>query len=266
MPAIDAHCHLADSAFCEDLEDVVARAQASGVLSALCILTAGDADELGRALRVSEVWPGVRFAVGVHPHVAGRYAGRAAEVPDLVRAALEATPNVCAVGEVGLDYHYAFSPPDVQQEVFRCQVRLARERGLPVVVHTREAWDDTLAILREDGGGDLRGVFHCFSGDVAMAEAALDLGFYVSFAGIVTFPKAELVRDAARIVSLDRLLVETDAPYLAPAPKRGRRNEPAFVLHVIEAIARLRSERAERIGAATAQAFQTLFGAVGAES
>ncbi len=258
MRAIDSHCHLADAAFAADLDEVVARARAAGLAGALCIVTAGDAEEQSRAERVAAAWPEVRFAVGVHPHMAGRYAGRAAEVEAAVRAALDTLPGVAAIGEIGLDYHYDFSPRDVQRDVFRRQVRLARESGLPVVIHTREAWTDTLAILTEESREGLRGVFHCFSGDGPMVRAALDLGFYVSFAGLVTFPKAHAVGEAARLVPADRLLVETDAPYLAPVPRRGRRNEPAFLVHVIDTLAALRGESPDIIAAATLKNFQTL--------
>lgn len=256
---IDSHCHLADSAFDADLADVVSRAVAAGVDRGLCILTAGEPDEAERALRLAALWPEVRFAIGVHPHVAGRYAGRADQAIAIVREAIAATPQTRAVGEIGLDYHYDFAPRDVQREVFRQQVALARELKLPVVIHTREASDDTFAILVEEGRGDLTGVFHCFSGDVAMARAALDLGFHVSFAGIVTFPKAEGVREAARAVPAGRLLVETDAPYLAPVPYRGKRNEPAYVTHIVDALARTRGETPERVAAAVVRAFETLF-------
>ena len=256
---IDSHFHLADPAFDADRADVVSRAVAAGVHRGLCILTAGDPDEAERGRRLGALWPEVRFAIGVHPHVAGRYAGRADEAVTIVREAIAATPQVRAVGEIGLDYHYDFSPRDVQREVFRRQVALARELKLPVVIHTREATDDTFAILGEEGRGEVAGVFHCFSGDAAMARQALDLGFHVSFAGIVTFPKAEGVREAARVVPAERLLVETDAPYLAPVPYRGKRNEPAYVALTVDALARTRGEAPGRVAAAVASAFETLF-------
>src|SRR5262249_52036678 len=146
-----------------------------------------------------------------------------------VRAQIDATPSARAVGEIGLDYHYDFSPPPVQQAVFRAQVRLARERRLPVVVHTRDADADTLAVLREEGGGELRGVLHCFTGDAELARSGLALGFWLSLAGIITFPRAADLRATVRTVPLDRLLAETDSPFLAPVPHRGTRNEPARV-------------------------------------
>jgi TatD DNase family protein len=256
---IDSHCHLADAAFDPDLPEVISRAASAGVTQALCILTAGDTGEAERGRRVAALWPEARFAIGVHPHVAGQYAGRAEEADRIVRAAVAANPQARAVGEIGLDYHYDFSPRDVQREVFRRQVAFARDLRLPVVIHTREATADTFAILSEEGRGEVTGVFHCFSGDATMARQALDLGFYVSFAGIVTFPKAETVREAARLVPADRLLVETDAPYLAPVPYRGKRNEPAYVARTVDALARTRGETPEHIARAATGAFQALF-------
>ena len=256
---IDSHCHLADEAFEADLAEVVGRAREAGLRHALCVLAAGNAAEARRADRVSALWPELRFAAGVHPHEAGRFAEQPGNVVDVVRAALADRAGVRAIGEIGLDYHYDVAPRPVQQAVFGRQVALARELALPIVIHTREATDDTFAILREAGGGEVRGVFHCFSGDADMARAALDLGFYVSFAGVVTFPRAEDVRGAARIVPLDRLLVETDAPYLAPVPHRGQRNEPARVVHVVEAVARLRGEPPETIAAGAVAAYEALF-------
>jgi TatD DNase family protein len=256
---IDSHCHLADEAFDADLEAVIARAQQAGISGALCILAAGDEAEAGRAARVRACWDRVRFATGVHPHNAASFAGRAQDAPGVVRDH-GARFAACAVGEIGLDYHYDFSPPDVQREVFDAQVAFALEIDRPVIIHTREATDDTFAILRETGRGGLRGVFHCFTGDVDMARRALDIGFYVSFAGIVTFPKAETLRAAGRFVPTDRLLVETDSPYLAPVPLRGKRNEPAHVARVVEALALVRGEAVDAVGQQTRDNFERLFG------
>ena len=175
----------------------------------------------------------------------------------LVKEAAAAQKAV-AIGEIGLDYHYDFSPRDVQQEIFSAQVGLAAELGLPVVIHTREATEDTFRILRESAG--TRGVFHCFTGDREMARAALDIGFYLSFAGIVTFPKAAELREVARMVPADRLLVETDAPYLAPVPFRGKRNEPAHVARVVETLAELRGIGREPMAELVAGNFHALFG------
>ena len=218
---IDSHCHLADEAFQPDLTDAIARAKEAGVTEALCILSAGDEAEAVRARAVAGLWPSVRFAAGVHPHSAGGFAGRPEASVETTRAHAAAF-QACAIGEIGLDYHYDFAPRDVQQAVFAAQLGLARERGLPVIIHTREATDDTFAILK--GAGEIRGVFHCFTGDISMARRALDIGFYLSYAGIVTFPKASDLRDTVKIVPADRLLIETDSPYLAPVPHCGKRN------------------------------------------
>jgi len=265
---IDSHCHLAGEEFAGDLDAVVARAQAAGVTGALCILAAGDAAEAERAAAVRAAWPAVRFSVGIHPHQAGAFAGpihapetagQIAEAVEIVRRALD-DHGACAIGEIGLDYHYDFAPREAQQAIFGAQVRLAAERRLPIVIHTREAADDTFRILRDEGAG-VGGVFHCFTGDEAMARAALDAGFLVSFAGIVTFPGAGSIRDAARIVPSDRLLAETDAPFLAPVPFRGKRNEPAHVVRVIEALAEVRGVAAAELGATVSANFVSLFGA-----
>jgi TatD DNase family protein len=257
---IDSHCHLADETFAKDLDEVVARARAAGVERALVILEAGNANEVAQARRLEGIWPEARYAVGVHPHQAHQFAADAAGVEALVRAQLAATPLTRAIGEIGLDYHYDFSPREVQHAVFRVQVRLARELDRPVVIHTREADDDTLAILREDGGGAVRGVLHCFTGTPALADAGLNLGFYISLAGIITFPKAAALRETARAVPLDRLLTETDSPFLAPIPYRGKRNEPAHVVRVVETLAELHQIDAAAMAARTAANFHSLFG------
>jgi len=256
---IDSHCHLADEKFTSELEAVVTRARAAGLERALVILSAGDAREAEQARTVERLWPDVRVSIGVHPHTAHVFAGDPDRAAEEVRRQIVATPSARAVGEIGLDYHYDFSPRGVQQQVFRAQVRLARELQLPVVIHTREAAADTVAILKEEGGGDLRGVLHCFTGDEALARAGLDLGFCVSFAGIITFPKAGELRETARLVPLDRLLVETDSPYLAPTPYRGKRNEPAFVARVVAALAELHGVEAGQIARVTAANFHSLF-------
>jgi TatD DNase family protein len=255
---IDSHCHLAGQEFAADLEAVVARALDAGVTAAGCIVAAGDDAEAVQAAQVRKLWPGVRFAIGIHPHHAGEFAGALETAEATVRRGV-AQHQASAIGEVGLDYHYEFSPRDIQQELFALQVRIAREMSLPVVIHTREATDDTFRILRDAGAGQLRGVFHCFTGDRQMARAALDIGFHISFSGIVTFPKAEELREAARLVPADRLLVETDAPYLAPVPHRGKRNEPAFVTRVVETLAAVRAERAAELADEVTRNFEALF-------
>jgi TatD DNase family protein len=257
---VDSHCHLADPVFAGDLDDVVARAKHAGVERALVILAAGDADEAAQGARVARLWPEVCFGVGVHPHAAGAFAQDPSDSARVVREQFGATPGACAVGEVGLDYHYDFAPREVQRDVFRAQIRLARELDRPVIVHTREADADTIDILRAEGGGVLRGVLHCFTGGPELACAALGLGLHISLAGIITFPRAGELRQTARDIPLDRLLVETDSPFLAPVPHRGTRNEPAHVTRVVAAIAELHAVDPQQVAATTRAAFRHLFG------
>ena len=256
---IDSHCHLADEAFAADLDQVVTRARDGGLTSALCVLSAGDVRESAAAARVREAWPRVVFSTGVHPHNAGQFAGQPDKAAETVRAALKAEHGI-AIGEIGLDYHYDFSPRDVQRAVFAAQLALARDLSLPIIIHTREASVDTLGILRDQEPSHLRGVFHCFTGDAELARAALDLGFFISFSGIVTFPRATELREIVGSVPADRLLAETDSPYLAPTPHRGKRNEPAFVVRVIAEMASLRGVEAAALGAQLTRNFDALFG------
>ena len=256
---VDSHCHIAGSEFAADLDQVIERARAAGVERAFVVLAADDEPELRQAEEVRSRWSEVRFSIGVHPHNAGTFSSDPAEAARRVRKAIDAQPLARAVGEIGLDYHYDFSPRDVQQQVFREQIRLAHQLSRPIVIHTREADDDTLRILNEERGRDVGGVFHCFTGDRAMARRALDIGFHLSLAGIVTFPRAIELKEVARLVPLDRLLIETDSPYLSPVPHRGTRNEPARVARVAEVIAELRGERVEAITSATGKNFDRLF-------
>jgi TatD DNase family protein len=256
---IDSHCHLADETFASDLEQVIDRAKDAGIEGALVILEAGNLKEAAQAQRVEQLWPGVRFSIGVHPHQAHQFADDPERAATVVREQFAATPSARAVGEIGLDYHYDYSPRDVQHAVFRAQVRLARELQRPVVIHTRDADEDTIAILREEGGGDVRGVLHCFTGTDTLADAGLALGFYISLAGILTFPKAESLRQTARRVPLDRLLTETDSPFLAPVPYRGKRNEPAYVARVVATLAEMHQAPVGDMAQRTASNFHTLF-------
>ena len=260
MSVIDSHCHLADETFASDLEVVVARAREAGLERVMVILEAGNEQEALQARRLETLWPETRVSIGVHPHAAHQYAGDAERAAGAVRAQFAATPSARAIGEIGLDYHYDYSPRDVQQQVFRAQIRVARELNRPVVIHTREAEDDTIAILREEGQGDLRGVLHCFTGTPSLAANGLALGFYVSLAGIITFPKAAELRETARSVPLDRLLVETDSPFLAPVPYRGKRNEPAYVTQVAAALADLHGVTGGELARRTTANFHSLFG------
>lgn len=253
---IDSHCHLAGKEFSSDLDAVVSRAHQAGVARCLVILAADDDEEIEQAAAVSAAWPEVRFAVGVHPHTAHRFAAEPDQAAERVSTRLS-LPRVCAIGEIGLDYHYDFSPREVQHAVFRAQLRLARERRLPVVIHTREAEDDTLRVIREEGM-DI-GVFHCFSGDASAAARALATGFHVSIPGIATFPKAADLREAIKQIPADRLLIETDSPYLAPIPYRGKRNEPAYVARVLETVAEVREVDGAQLGARLITNFDMLF-------
>jgi TatD DNase family protein len=254
---IDTHCHIAGDEFVDDLVQVVARAQAAGVHEAICILDAANPAELDRVGTVRAAWPSVRFAAGLHPHHAA--AVTLDELERTVSSALEASSAV-ALGEIGLDYHYDFAPREVQRDVFGRQVAIAVQRELPVVIHTREADADTLEVLDTTGGGRARGVFHCFTGDQALADAAVARGFHVSFSGIVTFPRAEQLRAVAAAIPFDRWLVETDSPYLAPAPKRGGRNEPARVTSVLETVARVRGVSVEEAAAQAVANASAVFG------
>ncbi len=252
---IDSHCHLDMVEFDADRDAVVARAREAGVEE--MVLVGGVDADAGhqRALRVADSL-GFRATTGVHPHEA-RHATEA--VYDELRG-LAREGRIVAIGEVGLDFHYDHSPREVQREVFRRQIRLAREVGLPLVIHTREAEDETVAILEEEGARDAGGVVHCFTGGSFLAKAALGLGLHISFSGIVAFPRSAAIQEVARTIPIDRLLVETDAPYLAPPPHRGQRNEPAFVLEVAKAVARLRGVELSEVARASTENARGLFG------
>jgi TatD DNase family protein len=256
---VDSHAHLADEAFATDVEAVVQRARAAALEGVLCVVDASDREECERASRLLPLWDALRTTSGVHPHRAAPFAGRPGAAAGEADRRVQAEPRVRAIGEVGLDYHYDFAPRDVQREVFREQIRLACDRDLPLVIHTREADDDTIALLAREGKGKARGVFHCFSGDTRLAIRALDLGFHISFSGIVTFPRAGPVRDAAAVVPLDRMLVETDAPYLAPVPHRGQRNEPCRVVDIVRALAGIRGIGADTLASACLSNYRELF-------
>src|SRR5688500_11775036 len=240
--------------FDADRAEAVARARAAGVTTMLVV--GGIDEEHGhrRALRVAGEL-GLPASAGIHPHEA-RLATE--DTYDELRT-LAREGRIVALGELGLDFHYDHSPRDVQREVFRRQLRLARDVGLPVIVHTREADEDTVAILEHEEAEEIGGVIHCFTGSRELAERALVLGFCISFSGIVAFPRAEVIREVARTVPLERLLVETDAPFLAPPPHRGKRNEPAFVVEVARAVAALRGEAALDVGRAAAANFARAF-------
>jgi TatD DNase family protein len=262
---IDSHCHLENKRFDSDRADVFARAQAAGV-EALLAIGNGDGPGTGTldcAIQLAEQYPWAYATVGIHPHEAAL--ATQADFDELQQ--LAQNPKVLGWGEIGLDYYYDHSPRDVQQRVFVHQMELARVAKLPVIIHCRpsenseNAWDDTLRLLREHwSSSGLGGVLHCFTGSVEHAKTALDLGFIVSFAGNITYPKAQNIRDAANIVPLDRMFIETDSPYLAPIPYRGKRNEPEYVIEVAKTIAGLRGTSPEEIGVQTSRNFYEFFG------
>lgn len=256
MTLIDSHCHLDDKQFDADRDAVIRRAREAGVTTMIAIGTGDGPPDLEAGVRLAGQYDCMYATVGVHPHNAAQAEpDTAARLSGLLRH-----PKVVGLGEIGLDYHYDFSPRDRQREVFIAQLALAREARKPVIIHTREAWDDTESILREHWvPAGLPGVMHCFSGGPKEASASLDMGFFVSFSGIVTYPKATEIHEAAKLVPLDRLLVETDAPYLAPVPQRGRRNEPAFVVHTARRLAALRGEAEEALASAATANTRRLF-------
>ena len=231
---VDSHCHLDFPDFGGEVDDLVARARAAGVGILLTICTRPRL--AAESIAIAERHDGVRCAVGLHPHHVA--AEGMPDEDDLL--ALAAHPKVVGIGETGLDYHYDRSPRDLQQESFRRHIRASRRAGLPFIVHSRNADADTAKILREEAEGRVPGVMHCFSSTRELAEKSLELGLYISLSGIVTFRNSEELRGIVRDIPADRLLVETDAPFLAPVPKRGRRNEPAFVVHTAAEVARLK--------------------------
>jgi TatD DNase family protein len=237
---VDTHCHLHPEVFPEGVDPVVARARAAGVTRLVCI-GVGGASASAAAVRLARDNPFIVATVGVHPHDAAGFD----DALDQELRSLATADEVVAIGEVGLDHHYDASPRDAQDRVFAHFVALARELAKPLVIHTREAPRQTLELLSSEHARDVGGVIHCFSEDRTFARHALDLGFDISFSGIVTFKNAASVHDVARWVPADRILVETDSPYLAPVPLRGKRCEPAFVVHTAKRVAELRGMKPE---------------------
>ena len=238
---VDTHCHLYDTRGA-DIDDVVAAARAAGVTAMIDV--GCDAATTASAIAMATRFDDVYATAGLHPHEAVH--GVDSIVPFLT------DPHVVAIGECGLDYYYDHSPRDIQRAAFAAQIQLAHEHRLPLVVHTRDAWADTFDVLRAEGAPE-RLIFHCFTGGADEATACLDLGAFVSFSGIVTFKTATDVHDAARLCPLDRMLVETDSPYLAPVPHRGRTNQPAYVAHVAQFLADLRGLTTERVHVVTSE-------------
>jgi TatD DNase family protein len=259
MDLIDSHAHVDVSDFDTDRDAMLARAQAAGVVMMLAIGNGPEVEKLGAAVPFAEQYEWIYASVGIHPHEAKN----ASDAHYGVLDRLARHPRVIAWGEIGLDYHYDHSPRDMQAQVFRRQLQQARAAKTPVVIHCREAWPDCLKILDEDWkSSGLGGIFHCFSGTIEEARRGMDMGFLVSFAGNVSYPKSQNLRDVARQIPIDRLLVETDSPFLAPLPHRGKRNEPAYVAEVARTIANVRNLAADEVARATADNFRRFFGLV----
>jgi TatD DNase family protein len=256
LPLFDTHAHLTDDRFRDDLPDVLARAAAAGLAHVVCVATT--AADSGGCVEVAARFPLARATVGIQPnHVAEAAPGDWDAVERLAAA-----PRVVALGETGLDRHWDFTPFDQQEDYFARHLALSRRTGLPVVIHCREAEADVVRMLRADyeRHGPVRGVMHSFTGDRATAEACLAMGLYVSFAGMVTYKTAQNLRDVATAVPADRLLVETDCPYLAPVPVRGQRNEPAYVAHTAACLAAVRGVPADELAGQTTRNALALFG------
>ena len=254
MPVVDSHCHLDDRQYAEDRAAVIERAFAAGLRYMLAIGTGEGPPDLQAAVRIAEKHEGIFATVGVHPNDAGKLTDSTLSgVEELLHH-----PKVAALGEIGLDYHWD-TPKEIQLPLFRDQLALAANAKKPVIIHTRDAWKDTLAVLRSDWAGTgLPCVMHCFTGNQEQAEECLELGFYLAFGGVATFPKASEIREAARITPADRLLLETDAPYLAPVPYRGKRNEPAYVVHTAQVLSKVRNCTPEELGTQTSSTFERI--------
>ena len=254
LALVDSHCHIDMPQFDADRDEVVARAREAGLVEMLVVGEVDEGEALQRSLRVAEAYR-LPATAGVHPHQA-RLAADAHwdEITGLAREG-----RIVAIGEIGLDFHYDHSPRETQRQVFRRQIRLAREVGLPIVVHTREADEETAAILEAEGAQETGGVIHCFTGGLDLARRSLALGLLISFSGILAFPRSEVIQEVARELPEDRLLVETDAPFLAPPPHRGKRNEPAFVVEVARKLAALRGASEQALAEAALRNYARLF-------
>ena len=256
MELIDSHAHVDVSDFDADRDAMLQRCRAAGISTLLAIGNGPEIDKLGAALPYARQHDWIYAAAGIHPHEARH----ATEVHYAELDRLAAEPRVIAWGEIGLDFHYDHSPRDVQARVFRRQLEQARAANKPVVIHCREAWPECLAILKEDwASSGLGGIFHCFSGTLEEARQGMEMGFFVSFAANVTYPKAENLRAVAREIPLERLLIETDSPFLSPQGRRGKRNEPANVVEVARTIASVRDLPPDQVARSTADNFRRLF-------
>ena len=252
MQLIDSHCHINFPGLAENMDDVLAQMQQNEVVSALCVSV--NLADFPQILALAEQFPHIYASVGVHPDHEG------AEEPDVARlVGLAQHPKVIAIGETGLDYFRLKGDLEWQRERFRTHIRAAREIGKPLIIHTRAAADDTLRIMKEENAAEAGGVMHCFTETWEVAEAAMAMGFYISFSGIVTFKNAAQLKDIARRIPLEQMLIETDSPYLAPVPHRGKLNEPAYVKHVAAEIAMLRGISIDEVACRTTENFARLF-------
>lgn len=254
MTLVDSHCHLDFPDFAEELDEVVARAGRAGIGAMLTICT--KMSKADQVRQIAERFPNIYASVGVHPHEAEE---EGLDAPDVL-IARAAHPKIIGIGETGLDYFYEHSPREKQQVSFRAHIEASRQTGLPLIVHTRDAEEDTAKILTEEmGQGAFPVIIHCFSSSQWLADACLEIGAYLSLSGILTFKKATELRATAASAPLDKLLVETDAPYLAPVPNRGKRNEPSYVFHTAQCLAELRGQTIDEISAATTANFYKIF-------
>jgi len=257
MDLIDSHAHIDFPQFADDRDAVLQRAREAGVQNLLAIGTGPGPEKLDAALPYAEQYDWIYSSIGIHPHEAKQATQQ--HFDELARLARHA--KVVAWGEIGLDYFYDHSPRDVQADVFRTQMELARAAKLPIIIHCRDAWDDCLALVEQHWKPTgLGGILHCFTSTLDHAKRGLDVGFLISFAGNSTYPKAQAIRDVAKEIPLDRVLIETDAPFLAPQPYRGKRNEPAYVAEVAKTLANVRNLAPEEIAATTASNFRRFFG------
>jgi TatD DNase family protein len=256
MDLIDSHAHIDFPEFADDREAMLQRARDAGVGTLLAIGTGPGPEKLDAAIPFAEQHDWIYTSVGIHPHEAKEVTPQ--HLDELARLAQH--PKVIAWGEIGLDYFYDYSPRDVQATVFRLQMELAHAAKLPIIIHCRDAWDDCLALIKQHWRPTgLAGILHCFTGTFDHAKRGLDMGFLISFAGNSTYPKTQNIRDVAKEIPLDRILIETDSPFLAPQPYRGKRNEPAYVAEVAKTLATVRNLATEEIAAATAANFRRLF-------
>lgn len=252
---VDSHCHLDFPDYAGRLDEIRQGMVENGISHAMCISI--NLASFPEVLALAESYPNFFATVGIHPDQRPEEEGASTSVQELVR--LSSHPKVLAIGETGLDYHWHKDAPEWQRERFRVHIRAARESGKPLVIHTRDAAVDTLRIMHEEGAEKVGGVMHCFTESTAVAQASMDLGFYISFSGIVTFKNAKALQETAKTVPLDRMLVETDSPFLAPVPHRGKVNQPGFTRHVAEEIAKLKGISVDEVAAATTANFARLF-------